>query len=541
MSSQLQLRIIQRSPTTISTVYGDEDLVWDINLLNNTSHRNNEFDIFEQINLYWQTKPQAFQEAVFKLYKRAYEIFQVGGTIDHLTFELGPTIKELSKLHNPEELAIWGQVAGGLFISPALLRTYGVASGAERFVPAGTRNMTYLREDYIKLLGLAMAIRAFIPIFGEFALHTATAAGTNFKEQRVGKLLEGTSLEESEAYEKLRIYVNEVIQTDKQKASPVLGGLSSEEFPTWILYMIIVRRLTVGNLKGDPSQPNSHLVTYIHFYLKQRLLGYENVFPAGKVRNKDVGSSSADEESKLSILETYKTPSEHSPGDYELMTFYAEQADWAVEVLCPDLDRTIYAQAVEASQFMLGPVPFYQAQAIIVQNLIGPYQAPDVLEHLRRIPSLVLYQIVQAMLWQHGYRDLATFLTTTIKVHDGSLMGTSHAARMNIPREMADRIKDLYPNLKRTSSRSANAKIEPTPMITIKNLVEMMGAQEWVMNIHPEWLKELDTSKVSASRMREWRVPADIRIQLAKLFIQIGMYENPFHTDSLRDFAKLEL
>jgi len=536
------LRIIQRTPTTISVVYGQEDLLWDVTVFNNTSHRKNEFDIFEQINQFWYEKPESFQKQVFDVYKKIHEVFQFGGTIDGLTVELGPYVKELTRLHNPDDLAVWAQISARLYVSPSLLSEYSSndTMAATRFIEAGTRNKTYLKKDYIKLLGLAICIRALVPVFGEFIFQTGASAGTNFKEFRAGKLLEGTVVEHCEAYDKLQVYVNDIIQTDKQKASPILDGISSETFPVWILYMIIVRRLTVGNLKGDPTQPNSHLVTYIHFYLSQRLLGYENNFSSGKVRDKDVGSSNTDEESKLSILETYKTPTEHSPGNYELMEFYASDTEWAIQVLCPQLDREIFKQACEASQFMLGPVPFYKAQSILVQNLIGPYLAPDVLQHILRIPSLGLYNVVQAMLWQYGYKELAAFITATIKEDISGLSGSTHTARMNIPRTMNDKIRELYPHLKRTSSRSANSKVEPTPLTTIKNIVEMMSSQQWVMNIHENWLKELDTSMVNAGRRREWRIPPDIRVQLAKLFIHIGSFERPFHPDSLKKFEAMQ-
>ncbi|MCK9234860.1 MAG: hypothetical protein M0R77_00920 [Gammaproteobacteria bacterium] len=535
------LRIIQKSPTTVSTYFNDKELIWDVSVFNNTSHRNNEFDIFEQINQYWLTKPISFQEEVFKYYEKIHSVFQFGGTIEDLTLELGPYMKGIIKLHNPDEIAVWSQISARLYVSSSLMSEYADNGneGASRFVQVGTRNKTYLKRDYTKLLGLAISIRALVPIFGEFIFQTGASAGVNFKEYRAGKLLEGTTLETCEAYEKLRLYVNDIAGTDKQKSSPILDGISSEEFPVWILYMIIIRRLTVGNLKGDPNQPNSHLVTYIHFYLNQRLLGYENNFSSGKVRDKDVGSANADDESKLSVLETYKTPTEHSPGDYEQMAFYANNIEWCINTLCPGLDMKIYEQAKEASAFMLGPVPFYKAQSVIVQNLIGPYLAPDVLEHIQRIPSLGLYNVVQAMLWQYGYKDLASFITTTTKQEHEGLSGSTHTARMNIPRVMSDMIRDLYPHLKRTSSRSVNSKIEPTPLTTIKNIVEHMSVGNWRSNIHEAWLNELDLSAISPSRRRDWRIPPDIRIQLAKLFIQIGMFEVPFHPDNVKKFQQL--
>lgn len=543
MEQQQSLRIIQRSPTTASVVFGKEDLVWDITIFSKTSHQKNEFDLFEQINNYWKGKPLEFQQQVFNLYKKTHAIFEFGGTIETLTLELKPYINEFFKLHKPETLTTWAKMFGNIFISPSLPNEYigedSPNASAARFFQAATKNKTYDRRDYINLVGLAIVFRMLIPIFGEFIFLTQASARTNLKEYRAGKLLEGTVIEESEAYNKLRLYVNENIQVDKQKAGPILDGINSEEFPHWQLYMVIVRRLMVGNIKGDPSQPNSHLVTFIHFYLSLRMQAYEYSFSSGKVRDKDIDSSSNEsDDKKPSIFEIYKTPTVHSPGDYEQMAFYAQDIEWAISVLCPGLDRDIYNQAVEANRFMAGPIPFHMPQAILVQNLIGPFQAPQVLEHITRLPALGLYNVVQAMLWQYGYRDLAAFLTTTVNDNHSTISGFTHNTRMNIPRVMSDKIRELYPHLKQTSSRSANSKVEPTPMITIKNIIEMMSSQEWKMNICDDWINQLNAGKVSPSRRRDWIIPADIRIQLARLFIQIGMYRVPFHPDSIADFAK---
>ena len=45
-----------------------------------------------------------------------------------------------------------------------------------------TRDKTYTKPDYVKLIGLTLALRPMIPIWGEFIERTHKETGTSFKE-----------------------------------------------------------------------------------------------------------------------------------------------------------------------------------------------------------------------------------------------------------------------------------------------------------------------------------------------------------------------
>lgn len=466
------------------------------------------FDIFEQINSYWAHLQPTVQDKIFDVYRRIREAFDSVWDTHELTRTLHPLVAELYQYHDLAEVRHWYNFHSNLQL-PARLEDTFVGGDTP-----GSRERTYLKEDYKWLTCLAVAVRAMIPVWGEFIIRTYREKGTALKEYYAFKLLSYSSIIHSEPMERLKVYVEASLPQDKSKESAILGAISSEDFPIWVLSLVVVRRLAVGDLRG--LDPNSHLVTFIFKYIGQKVKSHDNSF-IGLVKPKQVEGQSQEGENNLSKLEGYKVKQEIPAGDIEIIAYDMRNHAKAIARICPDLPEQLLRESLESVRPLAG-AQLQKPQVVLMQWVLKPVMPPRGADSLSKQQVIENIGLTQAMLWHRGHYELAGMISAIAQSNQEEMQLTGSELRTRMPKEMVDRLHELYPFARR-SGKANKAQRPPNVAITnIDLMAQMFHKNEWRLTLPGDWVVKLTSNR----NIRRYATPHDIRIKLATLAIALA-------------------
>lgn len=465
------------------------------------------FDIFEQINSYWAYLDVSVQDKIFDVYQRIRDTFWAIWNTQELTKALYPLVAELFQYHDLEEVRHWYNFKSTLTIHPNWDLKEEFPTDRDNSM---MRDRTYLKEHYRQLTVLAVAIRAMIPIWGEFITRTHKEKGTALKEYYAFKLLAFSNIMHSVAMERLKLYVEASLPQDKSMESAILKAVSSEEFPIWVLSLVTVRRLAVADLRG--MDPNSHLVTFIFKYIGQKVKGHDNSF-MGMVKPKQVEGQAQDGENNLSKLEGIKVKQDIPAGDTEIMAFDMRNHRKIIERICPDLDPKILEMSM-ASVRNLESEDIQQAQTLVLKQVLAPVIPARGVDYLKKPQMVEVMGIAQAMLWQRGHRELAGLLTAIAQSNEVEMqLGVETRTRMS--REMYDQLCKYWPFSRRASNKPKASRAPNVAITNIDSISQQFSKFDWKLTLPDEWVVPLTGNKNN----RRYSTPHDIKIKLGALAI----------------------
>lgn len=516
----------QGTPTTAITSHKGEEIRWNVALFDKTSYEG-DFDIFEQINGYWASLPMPQQDAIFDVYKRTYyDAFGALWDTSDLTMALYKLVAELYTLMPLEQVKHWLEFHGNLVIPSSLKESYQAAPEK-----SSTRERTYTVEDYRWLLALAVAVRAMVPVWGEFIKRTQREKGTSYKELYAYELLARSNLENSPAMEKIKIFVKGSLPQDKSFAPANYDGLSSEDVPTWMLGMVLVRRLTVGDVRG--LDPNSHLVTFMYKYIDQKAKGHDTSF-IGQVRDKLVDGSSQDGENNLSKLEGYKIKQAIPAGDTSIISFCMEDPYRVARCVKPDIDLQLVEQSLEAVK-VLSEHQIWPPQITMTQWLLKPAIPPRGILHLKTVSESGEFQhkeltlraiaVAQALLWHRKHYQLAALISAIEQDSSDAQQLAGSESRARVTAAQLIELERLFPFSRRAPGKSRSMDKTTAGKAPRKNTAgsdsvdsvsNSLSEHAWRLTLPTDWVAQVTGNKND----RRYYVPHNIKVLLADLAIQ---------------------
>ena len=499
----------QGAPVSAILEHNEEIIEWNIALYDKIIIKK-DYDIFDQINKYWEYLPKATQDQIFAIYKRTKEVFDNTWDSDQLTKELYTLIADLYQFHELTDIRHWVNFHSDLALPRDIdLREVFVESDET----PGTRERTYLKEDYKWLVTLSIALRVVIPIWGEFISRTRKETGTVFKEYYAFKLLSYSSIARSEPMERLRIYVEHSLQADKSKAAAVLGGISSEDFPTWILALVLVRCLSIGDVRG--LDPTSSLITFIYKYIRQKVQGHDNSF-IGMVKDKSFEGQGQEGENNLSKLENYKIKQDIPAGDLAIIEYYMQNIDVLATKICPDVDLALLSESTETVSALESEL-IWKPQITLIQWVLKPVVPPRGVLHLNKLLCLRAMAVTQTLLWHRGHFELAGLVSAIIQKSDDELQLAGTDSRARIPKDLAEKLDSLFPYARKLSGKQNLVKRQNPATEAIDSVANLFSEHNWRLTLPQEWV-----STITGSNSRLYSVPHNIKILLAKLAIAVA-------------------
>lgn len=467
-------------------------------------------EVFEQINQYWESLPSHIQTSIFNTYKEIHLCFDAIFNKNELNEFLSIKIKQLSDYHKLEYVEDWITFKSNIII-PDFNAEY-----VHDIDNNTSREKTYTKSDYIKLVTLALVLRFMVPIWGEYIYHTRKETGTSFKEFYAFDLLKKTELRTSVHMEKLRTYIEHIVADDKNDPNNILNGIPSEDYGYWLLSQLVIRRLCIGEINGLNS--DSNLITLCYKYIKQKLRNNDSDH-SSIVKPKEINSragTEGDSADKISTLERYKIITDISLGEIIELEYIVRDAVSVCKKITYQVNEEQIYRSLNTSNILLTH-RLLDFQINLLRWVFKPVISARGISHLSKNTIVKLLGCLEAVLWAKDYKYLAILCTTHSIFSEQELWVSAAETKTKIPKELIDEIERIYPFSSVSNNSTRNNKVTNFVVKAIDNIVNNMSLYNLKATASDEMLME-----VFGSTNRKITIKPDIKIELAKLVIKIG-------------------
>lgn len=500
------------SPPELAITHKDETLIFNVGSFMRKSFV--KFDVFQEINNFWSELSLSKQDDLFDKFKNVKQAFDNSWDNNQLSVALNNATIALMDAYDIDEVEHWVTYNSSI-IMPAGQATEYVEDIDKR----GNREKTYIRSDYRKLTVMALMLRNMIPIWGEYISRTRHESGTVFKEYYAFQLLNGSKIMECEAMYKLRTYIDQIVGPDSGNINTIMGGISSEDFPVWMLSLVTVRRLCIGDLRGVEQQSN--LVTFIWAFITQKVASPENN-TATAIKNKAVTNTGGEAESKLSSLERFKLTQNISIGEISEINHAVSDYKAIAYKLAPNMTDELFNECI-ATAYSLNNKRLLDPQMTIARWVMSPVISPRGLMYLPKETIVNILGVCQAVLIAREHFYLALMVTSHANFNENEISLSGVDSRARIPKELADELAYFYPYAKQSGNRKTQIKTTNMAVQSIDILVNDLASVDWVMTALPKHI----ALYFGKNQTKLIPITHEIKIDIAKLIVEIAKSKKP--------------
>jgi len=470
-------------------------------------------DIYEQLNLYLATLSTNDQHSVFSLYNQVKYNFDNTISNKELINNLKQILNDISLYLNIENIYNWIKNYSDIRIPDGFDTTY-----VHNINNNKTQEKTYLKEDYIYLIAYCIALKAYVPIWGEYINLIRKEIGTDFKEYNSFQLLSNSYIT-AKPCQRLLTYIEHIMSEDMFNDYNIINNISSEDYNYYIFCLISVRRLpfieikNINNFTNDDNRLN--IITFVYKYIKGKIKG--NITnPKNMVKDKNTISASIDENSKISVLEKYKMKTDISLEDIVELEYSVSNPYAIAQRLSSNIDFNMLEESLRTCT-LLNHAKIPDTSIRLLQWVMKPVISPRGIMYISRPILIKLLGVLEAVLWARGYKYLALLSTSQKIVNEGVINVFSVDSKNKIPVELVQQLEKLYPFTKPTKTIKVTKNENRYIINTIDSFSNNLSSNILKMTANEKLLEE-----VFSNTSRKLIVTQDIKTVLAKLFIELG-------------------
>lgn len=499
-------------PPVVEVSHNGETLLFSAAPFGRTSF-SPDWDVFDHINKYWATQTQEVQDKIFGIYRDVAEIFSASMNQpqerSQMTSQLNKKVIELMEVHDFESAHQWLLYSSDVCVQDNFKREYVHSVDHQ-----GSREQTYIRSDYTKLLTFTLIMRSMIPIWGEFIAGTRKQSGTLYKEYYAFHLLSHSKILHTEAYEKLMMYIDRTVGEDRLNPSTIIKGISSEDFTMWIMAQVVINKLCVSDIRG--IDPKATLVSTIHRYVSSKIKG-SDAGPDLTVKEKLYDEGNDGMESKLSALERYKIKHEISLGEIVELEWSITDTRRIAHRLSSKMTDELLDMCMATAQ-QLQNKQLLDPQVTLLCWVMKPVISPRGLMYLDHSILVKMFGVAQAVLWARGHRYLSLLLTSYTKTEGDETYLSGTDSRQRIPKDLLAELDVLYPYKNTEGGRKNGPKIINRAVEAIDTLAANLSTFSWWVTADERLVRE----ELKLANLRRIPIPSDIKIKLATLVVELG-------------------
>ncbi len=497
-SSQLEVKIEHKT----------EELRFSISSFGRDSFKQG-FGLFDHSNAWWASMREEEQDYVFDLYKQIRKIFDTAFNRNTLVSQLSQSVSALIRFHALDKAEHWLT-----FQSPVIIPEKNFAvEYISSYDKQGSREQTYIRREYVELITLALVLRTMVPIWGEFISQTRKETGTQFKEYYAFQLLNASGIIDSPAMHRLRTYIDYNIGDERANPTNIVDGISAEDFPSWMLGLVVIRRLCIGDIRG--VEQDAHIVSYIYKFITSRTRTNDSSDDSVvKIKKTDKSSTGRD---TLSSLERYKIKHSISMGEIvELEHSLRDMRNIAFR-LSGQMTEELYRQGM-ASAEKLENIPLLEPQITLLRWVFKPIISPQGLVYMEKSILTKALGVLEAVLWARGHYVLSLAATSYAVMSESEMFVSSDNPRARVPKELSAELDALYPYMVVSGGAKTGQKLNNLAAISIDNLTNNLSMYSWTIAAHEDKIRQV-FGHVNSRRLS---LPSDIKAQITKLVIELA-------------------
>ena len=398
----------------------------------------NQPDIFNIINSYWESLPYKIQTDIFEIYTRIFNILCSSNVIsDQIVLRKLITVEvtNLLKIHNFDNISRWVAFKSNIIIPMHLDSEY-----TDSIDKPGSRNRTYLISDYIDLICLSILLRTMVPIWGEYMSLVSSEMGNSLKEYYAFKLLNDSEIINHKVFNKLETFINCIVGKNLEHNSSVVNLLSSEDLPMWVLSLTVIKRVCIADISG--INPRANIVTYIHKFVND-IIKEDSTSEKAVKKKGDKDSYSPELDEKLSTLESDKIKHTLSVGQISEIELMVDNVYEVGYKLHPGINTEELKKALVTSEKLIS-YNISTVQITILKWLIKPIISPRAIDYLNKKKITELLGVAQAVLWAKDHKYLALLITSYLDSSDSSFNISGFDRKNQLTKENTAKINELF-------------------------------------------------------------------------------------------------
>lgn len=471
------MQLVQQGSKIILERGDSRKLVWDVSIYDRTKYTTVE-GMFNEINGYFGHISEGRREAIWKAYEAIYYTLYNVFEPTHLINRLMDEVAELYNHIVWNELEHWVKFRGGIRF-PLNMRDAIDPEETSKSI----RDRTYVKQDYIGLVVLAVALRPMVPIWGEYISRIMGSVGASYKEYVAMKLLFKSYIVNVEPMNRLMQYVKGSINGNEENVSSILQGLGSDERPQWLLSMVVLRRVATGDITVRVDDKAS-LITNIFSFVTNQLADMDKKF--GGVVKAKFREEYGDESDKASQIELYKVNQTVSYGDIAMYGYYAEDYERMARHLDPSIPMEMVRECVGITS-QLTEYEIREMSVVLCQWVVNPVITARAVSTLNMRSMLNVLGVTQALIWHWGFPELAGMLVSTQDLTDNRNFIPSES-RARIPTDLQRQLNEIYPYFENQGRSKGQGAGKNVAVKAIQTLAKEFIVARWIIHA-PEALK----------------------------------------------------
>lgn len=496
--------------------------------------------LFEEINDFMSRLPAKQQDELYQIYLRMDEIFDHFGKSEKpvdgisnsrmLNELLSEQVEKIYDIVLFEDLREYIVTNRHLKIPNDLMDRY---TTADKVTPRYMQR-TYLRNEYIDLVAVALGLRLMIPVWGRYLPISGKEDRIAMKELSGFKLLTRSKLyrargeispdsrwfgdriaddeENLTVFARLETYIAANLKEEDYELAVAFKHLPSEEVPEYLMAQGVVRKAAVAPLSVNMDK--EHMMKIIFNYCCSNNNRKPSVF-GSNLRNKVDEDTAVDDNS--SVLCIFKMKEQVSAGDLMICQKYVMRYHNAAKTIEPNLSDERVQMCVDHMLSLENFIP-NEAQTTMCIWIMSTVIPGCVIEmYDRKEPLLVSMAIAQAVLWEWGLPQLAILLTAKkIQLEEDEILGGPSKAPVSAANTALLEVINPYDYSDR---RSDDFAVSPNTAI---RGIEVIAREFFKNDWQPRCNKELAASYYRCDKTKRLEVSPDLRDQLARLLISLN-------------------
>jgi hypothetical protein len=475
------------------------------------------------------------QDQIFSLYRDIKNTFLEYPSNEQLMFKLFDLVARLVNLHPLDSIKHWMDFYGQIFYPPDLKEVF------VQDVMPGSAEGTYLREDYVWLVALSIALRPLLPVWGEFIAYIKEDFGPNWKEYHAFQLLAKSDLAKSVPMDRLRLYVRAQLSSDKKvevsnSAHIFHGGVSVEDYPEWMMGLVLVRKLIISDVKG--LQPKAHLASQMFSFIKHKTKQRSDNGFSQIVREKKVEGQGQSEDNQQSKLESCKVKSDVAEGKIAPILFYAREMRKLALMIAPDLPLDYLEQSFESVRALVNVAPQKQQELLVMYILnysdrlrqLDPQCFPENsrvyrgqirpkgLHYFFKNSKLEATAVAQAIYWHKGYPELAALVSAVARPSDEEHTAAEGGPRQRLSQQTIEELVKWYPYPRVQGGKQKHQRLPSPAEVSIDLMDKGLSEHAWMLTLPPAWVAAIKLTPND----RSYGVPGNFKVKLAQLAIALA-------------------
>jgi len=401
--------------------------------------------VFKIMNSYIDSKSDKFRKDLYNTYVSSTDI--IGDSL--LNSRLDPlpesAIHQLIDVFDIDDLSDFIEKKFAYIVPGMLSETYNKDIELN---DDGSREQTYLRKEFYRLVALINILRIAVLPIGDFGSKKQALIANPYKEYILMHFFLSHKISGDPAFVKLLAYINKLLDiavTNKESFSKLIieKGVSELAYPDYLLGLVIFQKFILHNETIDVNEKN--LITKLYTFIRNKvgLKPISSSSSANKITIRSVTSSTIANVGDIeSTLETFRVPSDVSLGHMEEFKFVFKDADrLLLQLMCVDVDLLEevlpYFRSLADKEI---PLVTIHMLSWITKDVIDPRSV----EYVDADSIIVGLAVAYVKLIKANHHELALLLTTFTVRTDSFRLGVT--AKRKLTPENKLRLDKYFPN-----------------------------------------------------------------------------------------------